>query len=62
MGEQVAHVVFTPDGKRAIAAKFPGHKVALLDVDGQKVTYDKRDVSVGCGRTTSTSPRTASWC
>ncbi len=27
--------------------KFPGHKVALLEVDGQKVTYTKRDLAVG---------------
>lgn len=47
MGEQVAHVVFTPDGKRALAAKFPGHKIAFLNVDGEKVTYDKMDVPVG---------------
>jgi DNA-binding beta-propeller fold protein YncE len=47
IGEQVSAVAFTPDGKRAVAAKFPGHKVALLDVDGQKVTYNKRDVAVG---------------
>jgi len=47
MGEQVAAVAFTPDGKRALAAKFPGNKVALLNVDGQKVTYDKRDLPVG---------------
>jgi len=47
IGEQVAHVVFTPDGKRALAAKFPGHKIALLEVDGQKVTYTKRDLAVG---------------
>jgi DNA-binding beta-propeller fold protein YncE len=47
MGEQVAAVAFTPDGKRALAAKFPGHKVALLEVDGQKVTYKKYDMNVG---------------
>jgi DNA-binding beta-propeller fold protein YncE len=47
IGEHVAHVAFTPDGKRALAGKFPGHKVALLEVDGQKVTYAKRDVTVG---------------
>jgi DNA-binding beta-propeller fold protein YncE len=47
MGEQVAHVAFTPDGKSALAVKFPGHKVALLKVDGQKVTYDKYDMPVG---------------
>ncbi len=47
MGEQVAAVAFTPDGKRALAAKFPGHKAALLEVDGQKVTYTKYDMMVG---------------
>ena len=47
IGEQVAHVVFTPDGKRAFAVKFPGHKVALLEVSGEKVTYDKQDMPVG---------------
>jgi len=47
MGEVVSAVVFTPDGKRALAAKFPGNKVALLNVDGQKVTYDKKDLPVG---------------
>ena len=38
MGDSVAHVTFTPDGKRALAVKFPAHKVAVLDVDGRKVT------------------------
>lgn len=47
MGEQVAAVAFTPDGKRALAVKFPGHKAALLEVDGQKVTYTKYDMMVG---------------
>ncbi len=47
MGDVVAHVVFTPDGKRALAVKFPAHKVAVLNVEGQKVTYDKYDMPVG---------------
>ncbi len=47
MGDLVAHVVFTPDGKRALAVKFPAHKVALLSVEGQKVTYTKYDMPVG---------------
>jgi DNA-binding beta-propeller fold protein YncE len=47
IGEQVAAVVFTPDGKRALAVKFPGHKVALLEVAGQKVTYNKQDLPAG---------------
>ena len=40
-------MAFTPDGTRALAAKFPGHKAALLEVAGQKVTYTKRDLPVG---------------
>ena len=47
MGDSVAHVVFTPDGKRALAVKFPLHKVALLEINGQKVTYNKYDMPVG---------------
>jgi len=47
MGEEVSHVVFTPDGKHALATKFPGNKVALLDVSGDKVTYSKHDLPVG---------------
>ena len=47
MGESVAHVRFTPDGKRAVAAKFPNHKIAFLDVNGEKVTYNKLDVPAG---------------
>ncbi len=47
MGDVVTHVVFTPDGKRALAAKFPTHKVAVLNVEGQRVTYDKYDMPVG---------------
>jgi len=47
MGDQVAAVAFTPDGKRALSVKFLAHKVALLEVDGQKVTYGKYDMPVG---------------
>ena len=47
MGDIVAHVAFTPDGKRALAAKFNAHKVALLDVDGDKVSYNKLDLPTG---------------
>ena len=47
IGEQVAHVVFTPDGRRALAAKFPGHKIAFLEVSGEKVSYNKQDVPAG---------------
>jgi DNA-binding beta-propeller fold protein YncE len=47
MGEQVASVAITPDSKRALATKFPGHKIALLKIDGQKVSYEKYDMPVG---------------
>jgi DNA-binding beta-propeller fold protein YncE len=47
MGEEVTHVVFTPDGKRALATKSAANKVALLEVDGDKVTYTKRDLPTG---------------
>jgi DNA-binding beta-propeller fold protein YncE len=60
IGEQVAHVAFTPDGKRAVAAKFPGNKLALLEVNGEKVTYANKTYRLACGHTTSTSRPTAS--
>ena len=47
IGEQVSHVAIAPDGKRAFATKFPGHKLALLDINGDKVTYNKQDLPVG---------------
>jgi len=47
MGDEVSAVVFTPDGKHALAAKPSANKVALLDVDGDKVTYNKRDLLTG---------------
>jgi len=36
--EQIAHTAITPVGKRAVAPKLPGHEVALLKIDGKKVT------------------------
>ena len=47
MGEVVVHVAFTPDGKRALVVKFPGHRIGVLDVDGQKVTDTKHNMNVG---------------
>jgi DNA-binding beta-propeller fold protein YncE len=48
VGDIVAHVAFTPDGKRAVAVKFPAHKASILDIgaDG-KVTYNKLDLPTG---------------
>ena len=47
MGDEVSAVVFTPDGKHALATKISANKVALLDVDGDKVTYTKHDLPTG---------------
>jgi len=45
--DQVSTVTITPDGKHALAVKSNGNKVALLSIEGQKVTYDKRDLPAG---------------
>jgi DNA-binding beta-propeller fold protein YncE len=45
--DQVSAVAITPDGKRALAVKSNLNKVAMLSIDGQKVTYDKRDLPAG---------------
>jgi len=45
--DSVSAVAITPDGKRALATKAAANKVALLSIDGQKVTYDKRDLPAG---------------
>jgi len=47
MGEQVSMVAFTPDGKRAIASKNVNNKASMLEVNGDKVTYNKYDMLVG---------------
>src|SRR5205085_7073888 len=45
--DMVSAVAITPDGKRALAVKSAANKVALLSIDGQKVSYDKRDLPGG---------------
>jgi DNA-binding beta-propeller fold protein YncE len=48
MGDIVAHVAFTSDGKRALAAKFSAHKLSLLEVgENGKVTFNKIDLATG---------------
>lgn len=48
MAESVVSVAFTPDGRRALAAKFNSHKISILDIDlGGRVTYTGRDLPVG---------------
>jgi DNA-binding beta-propeller fold protein YncE len=45
--DSVSGVAITPDGKRAFAVKSAANKIALLAIDGEKVTYDKRDLPTG---------------
>lgn len=46
--DEVAAVAITPDGKRALAVKNTVGKVAVVDISGRKVTYDKsRDMPIG---------------
>ncbi len=41
LGNQAAAVVIAPDGKRAFVCLNLVNKIAVLAIDGQKVTYDK---------------------
>lgn len=43
----VSHVAISPDGKWALASKRGEHTVAVLTIDGTKVEYTKRDITVG---------------
>jgi DNA-binding beta-propeller fold protein YncE len=48
LGDVVAHVAFTPDGRRAVAVKFPAHKASILDIGANgKVSYGKLDLPTG---------------
>jgi DNA-binding beta-propeller fold protein YncE len=48
LGDVVAHVAFTPDGRRTVAVKFPAHKASILDIgaDGN-LSYGKLDLPTG---------------
>ena len=46
------HVVFSPDGKRALVTREGDHRIAVLSVDGTKVEVTKREIGSGlrpCG-------------
>jgi DNA-binding beta-propeller fold protein YncE len=48
MGDPVSAVAFTPDGKHALVTKYTVNKVALLDIDSGKASYNKaNDMAVG---------------
>src|SRR5262249_39492657 len=42
-----AHAMFTPDGKWALVTRDGDSFVSLLKVDGDQVTYTKRDMTAG---------------
>jgi DNA-binding beta-propeller fold protein YncE len=45
--DSVSAVTITPDGRRALATKPAANKIALLSIDGGKVSYDKQDLPAG---------------
>ena len=45
--EQLSAVAITPDGRQALVVKAATGKVALLAIDGQKVSYTHYDMNVG---------------
>jgi DNA-binding beta-propeller fold protein YncE len=45
--QSISAVAITPDGKRALVAKPLANSVALLDIDGTKVTYKGYDMTTG---------------
>jgi DNA-binding beta-propeller fold protein YncE len=45
--QHVSAVAITPDGKHALVTKPPANKVALLDIEGTKVTYKGYDMTTG---------------
>jgi len=45
--QQVSSVAITPNGKQALVTKVGANKIAVLKIDGQKVTYDGYDMNVG---------------
>jgi DNA-binding beta-propeller fold protein YncE len=45
--QQLSAVAITPDGKHALVVKALANKVALLDIDGTKVTYKGYDMTTG---------------
>ena len=45
--DSVSAIAIIPDCKHALVAKAAANKIALLSIDGQKVSYDKRDLPTG---------------
>jgi DNA-binding beta-propeller fold protein YncE len=39
--------VFSPDGRRAFVTLNNGHRIAMLSIDGDRVSYTKQDIAAG---------------
>ena len=46
-GDEATAVAITPDPKHALVARYKAHKLAVLDIDGETVTYNKQDLPAG---------------
>ena len=46
-GDEPAAVAITPDAKHALVARSKAHKLAVLDIDGETVTYKQQDLPAG---------------
>jgi DNA-binding beta-propeller fold protein YncE len=46
-GDEPAAVAMTPDAKHALVARYRANKLAVLDIEGETVTYNKQDLPAG---------------
>ncbi len=46
-GDEAAAVAITPDSQHALVARYKARKLAVLDIDGETVTYNKQDLPAG---------------
>ncbi len=46
-GDEAAAVAITPDSRHALVARYKAHKLAVLDIDGESVTYNNQDLPAG---------------
>jgi DNA-binding beta-propeller fold protein YncE len=46
-GDEPASVAITPDAKHALVARYKANKLAVLDIDGDTVTYNKQELPAG---------------
>lgn len=47
VASEVSHVQFTPDGRRALVTRYGDHMVNVLEIDGDRVTRQDREITTG---------------